>query len=100
MDYQPRIRYAELDFKARSGELLSELSATGHNPKVTIVLVGDPKAVTYRTRLTCTRCGQRRRRWPARIWSGLRSSRPCPGHSAVSPDGATSVRISDRGAQR
>lgn len=86
MDYQPRIRYAELDYKARSGELLSKLTAAGHNPKVTIVLVGAPAAVTYRMRLSCTRCGQRRRRWPMRLWSGLRPSRRCQGYTTYPYD--------------
>jgi hypothetical protein len=80
MERQPsRIRYAELDYQAKSGELLSRLRNAGHRPKITIELIGEREAVNYRIRLMCINCLQTRRKWPSRLWSGLSPNRQCPG---------------------
>ena len=46
--YRPaRIRSAELDYKARQGDLIDRLVKAGHHPKVTVALYGELVAVNY-----------------------------------------------------
>ena len=78
MDRRSRIRSAELDYKARRGDLIDRLAKAGHYPKVTVVLLGERVSTNYRVHLSCTRCEQTGRPWPLSIWWGLNPKRPCP----------------------
>jgi hypothetical protein len=78
MDPPSDIRSVELSYKSRHGDLIYELAKAGHHPKVTVVLLGERSVLSYRIRLSCTRCQQTWRRWPLSIWWGLSPSRACP----------------------
>lgn len=82
MDRLSRIEAAAAwDFKSRRGELIDQLGAVGHHPKVSVHQFGAGAAVRYRVKLACTRCGQTRKGWPLDIWWGLSPRRECPANS-------------------
>ena len=78
MDPPTDIRSVELSYKALHGDLIYELAKVGHHPKVTVELLGERSVLSYRIRLSCTRCQRTWRHWPLSIWWGLSPSRACP----------------------
>ena len=71
------IRSVELSYKSLHGDLIYQLAKAGHHPIVTVVLGGERSVLSYRIRLSCTRCQQTWQHWPLSILWGLSPSRTC-----------------------
>jgi hypothetical protein len=78
VDRLSRVEAARWEFKSRRGELMDQLAAVGHHPKVVVYRLGHKTALGYRVKLSCTRCRQSWKRWPLDIWWGLSPRRECP----------------------
>ncbi len=85
MDRLSRVESAAWDFKSRRGEMIDQLAAVGHHPKVVVYQSRDRTGLGYRVKLACTRCQQTWKGWPYDIWWGLSPRRECPANSNETP---------------